>query len=247
MFASELGEFVDLQSIAYWADGYTSIFAFIVFCATLKFIKLLRFNKRIGLLSMTLRHALRDLIGFSCVFLIVFFAFSLFGVAVFGDRVKGYRDMMHSFASLFKFILGVVSLKDLQSADYFFGSVFFLLFYTIVVMGLMTMFVTILNEAFAKAKADLDNMENEHEFVDYIFSKLKKIAKKGVKKKKPIINNVNNLDASMISLRVNVNDSLNARKWTAQDSSKKSYNSMSLFGHTQVAPLGYENDSMSLF
>jgi hypothetical protein len=63
-FESELGEFVNFNTIAQWDMIYSNVCSAIVFCATLKFLKLLRFNNKISMLSMTLRIASRDLLGF---------------------------------------------------------------------------------------------------------------------------------------------------------------------------------------
>ncbi len=255
VFASELGEFVDFQTIAYWADTYTCIFSTIVFCATLKFIKLLRFNKRIGMLSATLRHAARDLCSFGLICMIVFFAFSLFGTAVFGEKVHAYRDLLHSFTSLFKFSLGVFNLEDLQKADYYMGSIYFMSFYSLVAMGMMTMFVSILNEAFAKAKAEIASKQNEHEIVDFMFETFNKIKNKRKNKSKKAAQNLSltALNASMVSLRVNVKECDETEKYhTGYHSSEmqtSSFNSFNFAGHHRnlVAPLAFENDSMSLY
>ena len=45
--------------------------AFLVFFGTLKFIKLLRFNKRMGFLTSTLKQCAGDLVGFIIVFIVV--------------------------------------------------------------------------------------------------------------------------------------------------------------------------------
>jgi hypothetical protein len=265
VFASELGEFVDFQTIAYWADAYTAIFATIVFCASLKFIKLLRFNKRIGLLSLTLKHATRDLFSFGAIFMIVFLTFSLFGTAAFGSKARSYRDVYHSFVALFKFSLGVFDLDELQQADYFMGSTFFMCFYSLVVMGLMTMFISILNEAFARAKAEIECMQNEHEFVDFVFEQIKKIKTKAGaggkgrrRGKGTAVAAAAGINASMVSLRVNVKDSDDAAAdelfgsgdgdfGKSDNMQTSSFNSFNFGARGQVAPLAFENDSMSLY
>jgi hypothetical protein len=258
VFASELGEFVDFQTIAYWAETYTAVFSTIVFCATLKFIKLLRFNKRIGMLSATLRHAARDLFSFGIICMIVFFAFSLFGAAVFGDKVHAYRDLTNSFCALFKFALGVFNLEELQQADYYMGSAYFMSFYTLVVMGMMTMFVSILNEAFAKAKEEIASKQNDHEIVDFMFETIKKMKNKRKSKSRAAAAAAQNksltaLNASMVSLRVNVKEYDETEKYLSKSGDEymqtSSFNSFNFGGHhrSQVAPLAFENDSMSLY
>lgn len=45
---TEMAGFVNFNTLAQWNEIYASIVSMIVFCASLKFLKLLRFNKRIG-------------------------------------------------------------------------------------------------------------------------------------------------------------------------------------------------------
>ena len=147
---SEMGEFVNFNTIGLWDEYYTIISSVVVFCTTLKFLKLLRFNKQIGMLAMTLRYATKDLVGFSFTFFIIFFTFTQFSYLIFSTKVAGYKTPASSLVSLFKFALGQFNLRELQNADYVLGSTFFVLFVFIVVMGLMSMLITILNEAFEK-------------------------------------------------------------------------------------------------
>ena len=58
---TEMAGFVNFNTLAQWNEIYASIVAAIVFCASLKFLKLLRFNRRVGMLAATLRLVLREL------------------------------------------------------------------------------------------------------------------------------------------------------------------------------------------
>jgi hypothetical protein len=169
--STELGEFVNFNTIASWNGTFSSMSAIVVFCSTLKFLKLLRFNKRIGMLSNTLKYASRDLISFSFVFAIFMVAFTQFGQIIFGSLLGSYKDFMSSLESLFRLALGQFNLKEMTNANFIFGSVFFIAFILIVVIGLMSMFITILNESFDKVKKDLTN-EKDNEVIEYLFGSL---------------------------------------------------------------------------
>ncbi len=58
---TEMAGFVNFNTLAQWNEIYASIVAAIMFCASLKFLKLLRFNRRVGMLAATLRLVLREL------------------------------------------------------------------------------------------------------------------------------------------------------------------------------------------
>ena len=56
---------------------FTYLLGWLVFFATLKFLKLLRFNKRMSLLAAVLKNGARQMAHFSLIFWIVFLAFSM--------------------------------------------------------------------------------------------------------------------------------------------------------------------------
>ena len=151
-----------------------------------------------------LRLATRDLLGFSITFAIVFMAFTQFGYLTFGSMTKSYSTFMSSLQTIFRFSLGQFNLKELQDANYLLGSAYFVLFVLIVFMGLMSMFVTILNEAFEKIKEEYENNTNpDREIIDFIFESVKKIGKNGKNKTKKQIS-PSDLSASTESLRVTI-------------------------------------------
>ena len=203
VFESEMGEFVNFNTIGLWDETFNGLSAIVVFCATLKFLKLLRFNKHIGALAATLKYACGDLIGFSCTFAIIFMAFTQFGVLIFGTKNIYYKDFISSLASTFRFSLGQFNLQELQDSSFVLGSIYFIIFILIVIMGLMSMFITILDQAYHKVKEEMDLQSNDIEIVDYFFDKVKKIKKpknkKGVEKKESM-----DLSESTTSLRINI-------------------------------------------
>ena len=59
-----------------WDEAFGFVMALVVFVSTLKFIKMLRFNRRMGMMGDTLRIATRDLKSFCVIFFVYFFAFA---------------------------------------------------------------------------------------------------------------------------------------------------------------------------
>lgn len=241
VFESELGEFVNFNTIGLWDETFNGLSAIVVFCATLKFLKLLRFNKRIGLLAATLRYACNDLISFSFTFTIFFIAFTQFGYLIFGSMTRSYKDFLTSLETIFRFSLGQFDLGELQTANYGLGSIYFVVFILIVVMGLMSMFITILNEAFEEVKKDIEGQQNEHEIFDYMFNTFKSIGKKN----KPNTNVVNNsINASNTSLRVQIKD-----PHLKQSKKNTPFYSASFKSLNMAAPMAQfdDHDSLSLY
>lgn len=183
---TELGEFVNFNTIAMWDELFNSISAIITFCATLKFLKLLRFNKRIGMLSATLKYASSDIASFSLTFGIIMFAFAQFAYLIFGPLLNSYRNFLTSIESLFLMMLGQFKLDDYLAANLALGAFFFITFIIVVAIGLVSMFITILNEAFAKVKKDIQSTKDDSELFDFIIGTIKNIGKKNKNKNKSL-------------------------------------------------------------
>ena len=77
-------DFVNFNTLALYDEGYSFIVALVVFFATIKLLKLLQFNRRMGMLGATVKLAAKDLKGFTFMFTIYIFAFIQLGVIIFG-------------------------------------------------------------------------------------------------------------------------------------------------------------------
>lgn len=97
--------YVKLQYVSAVDEIFSYHLAFIMFVAILKFIKLLRFNKRMGILYATLSQCSKDLKSFSIVFCIVFFAFVQMFYVLFGLTMKEYSSFVVCFHTGFYWFL----------------------------------------------------------------------------------------------------------------------------------------------
>ena len=101
--------YINLQFAAYWDLVFTYIVALICFFVTLKFIKLLRFNRRISMLSVTLKRAWYPLMMFAVIFGIVLVAVTIAATIIFGKSLYGYRNNIVTFSSIVSLLLGKFS------------------------------------------------------------------------------------------------------------------------------------------
>lgn len=118
---TEMGEFVNFNAIASFDEVYSYIIAMITFFTMLKFLKLLRFNSRIGMLSKSLRYARRDLSSFGFVFLIFILAYAQMGFAVFGRSLRNYRNFFSALTTCFRMLLGEINAPDMLSVSRIYG------------------------------------------------------------------------------------------------------------------------------
>lgn len=118
---SEMGEFVNFNSIASFDEVYSAVVAMITFFTMLKFLKLLRFNQRIGMLSLSLRYARSDLNSFGFVFLIFMLAYAHMGFSMFNRSLPNFKNFFTSLTTCFRMLLGEINAPDMFAVSRVYG------------------------------------------------------------------------------------------------------------------------------
>lgn len=89
-------EYIKFQYVGYWSELFNYIIGFLVYFATLKFLKLLRFNRKISMLADTLSNSSKDLFHFSIIFNIVFLAFIQLFYLIFSKHLDIFKTFTSS-------------------------------------------------------------------------------------------------------------------------------------------------------
>lgn len=149
--------------------------ACVVFLATIQFLKLLQFNRKMNMLGDTIKLATKDLKVFSIAFALYFFAFTACGHLLFGNTLISYSSLVSSAESMFAFTLGDFDFGAMADVNKVLGPLFFFTFVGVVYVGLMSMFFTIIGDAFTEVKATVDQGKNDYEIVGFIWKRMKGI------------------------------------------------------------------------
>ncbi|XP_047143853.2 uncharacterized protein LOC100207051 isoform X2 [Hydra vulgaris] len=165
--------FINFQFASYWDLTYVYIVSLIVFFVTLKFIKLLRFNQRVSMLSSTLRVAWYPLSMFGIIFSIILCSVVSTSSIVFGSLLDGYQTYFKSLASIISLLLGKFSYRLFENANSVLGPIFFFGFNAIVIWIVMNIFISILNDAFTAVRTNLQFQTNDYEIVDFMIVQFK--------------------------------------------------------------------------
>ena len=171
--ATHGNEYMKFQYVAGWNELLHYLVGFVVFLATIKFLKLLRFNKRIAMLSSTLRHGAKDFFMFSIVFFIMFFAYVQFFFLIYKNDMIDFSSFIIAAETCLQMMLGRFAFQDMQQANPTLGPVMFFFFVVSITMILINMFLSILNETFTEVQHDLEKQGNEFEMVDFMIKRLK--------------------------------------------------------------------------
>lgn len=173
MLESE-GEYVSFQYVAMIDEWVTGCVGLAVFFSILKFLRMLRFNRRMSMLASTLKAATKPLIGFLIYFAVVFLAFGQFAFIVLGVSDENYATFHKTISTQFSLTLGSFDFETLNEANRMLGPVYFFLYVLSVVFILMNVFLGIINDTFVAVNEDVSLQGNEHEILDFMFHTIKK-------------------------------------------------------------------------
>ncbi|XP_041364430.1 uncharacterized protein LOC121379844 [Gigantopelta aegis] len=176
---SEIKEFhgnsyMKFQYAAYWSEMFSYMIGWLVFSATLKFLKLLRFNKRVSLLAGTLKHGARGIIHFSLIFWIVFFAFSQLFYLTFMSSHHSFYSFVSSVEALITMMMGKFDIYGMLMVQPVLTQVYMFFFVLTVTFILVNMFMSILNETFTAVRSDISKRNNDYEIVNFMIGRFKK-------------------------------------------------------------------------
>ena len=166
-------EYMNFQYVVYWNELLTYMIGWLVFLATIKFLKLLRFNRRISVLAGTLRNGAKPLGSYLIVFSTTFFAFVVLFYGFFGSSVLAYSTPLYTAETLLSMTLGKFDFDVLQRTRPDVGPFMFFLYVCAVTFIMLNMFVSIPNESFAAVQENLSLQSNDYEIVDFIIYKFK--------------------------------------------------------------------------
>ncbi|XP_072028186.1 polycystin-1-like protein 2 [Amphiura filiformis] len=175
--------YVSLQYIAYLTEIYNYFLGWVVFMSSLKFIKLLRFNRRIGLLSATICNAASDLMQFGFMFTIAFLGFTTVFYLVFNGKLYDYATYINTFETLLTTMLNKFSYRDIYQEERIMGPLLFFFFMIFVSFMLINVFLTIINLSFTVVQHNMMQKQNDYEILDFMIQHVKTMV--GLQKPEP--------------------------------------------------------------
>ncbi|XP_064099124.1 location of vulva defective 1-like [Macrobrachium nipponense] len=164
--------YVSLQYAASLDAMYGYIIAFIVFVGSLKFIKLLRFNKRMGVLSATLALCWDDLQGFMIAFCVSFVAFSILFFLLLSAFLVEFSNFIGTVETAFSMMLGKFNFDEMKEANSLTPMMFFI-FVLCNSWVLINLLLTVIIKSFEEIKHDLKKQPDDYVLVPFILERFK--------------------------------------------------------------------------
>ncbi|XP_022801963.1 polycystic kidney disease protein 1-like 2 [Stylophora pistillata] len=165
--------FISFDYIIFLDEAYLATLGFAVFCFFLKFLKLLRFNRRLSTLAQTIKVSSKPLLSFFVIFLLFFLAYAQMAFLVFGPTNEDYATFVVASETMLSMTLGGFDFLGIQNSNRLIGPMFFISYMLFMFLILVNVFLSIVNEAFAEVSSNVGNQTNDYEVLDYIMYCLK--------------------------------------------------------------------------
>ncbi|XP_057670918.1 polycystin-2 isoform X2 [Diorhabda carinulata] len=171
-------EYGNLEYVSQLYIRRNNVIAVALYLIYLKAFKFLNFNRTMGQLNNTLNKCALDILGFSMMFFIVFFAYSELGYLLFGNQVENFSTFGISMLTLLRAVLGDFNYEQISDANRILAPMYFISYIFLVFFVLLNMFLAIINDTYADVKTEIAIAPNEMQMTEYITKKFGKFLRK---------------------------------------------------------------------
>ncbi|XP_035660578.1 polycystic kidney disease 2-like 2 protein [Branchiostoma floridae] len=179
------------KSAVGWFQVYTYLLGLLICCATLKFIRLLRFNAHVYALSMTMRRSLKPVAQFMLTVVILIMAFTQMANLIFGVKLLEYKNITSSLQSLLFMMMGSFDFEALTQGHELLGPMIFFTYQSMMQFFLLSMFMAIIMDVYSE---DTQSTHTEElNFNAFVKESALRVLEKVKDKKSPNINVVKNI------------------------------------------------------
>ena len=141
------------DDIEFLSDIETYLLAFVIFVVTIKFLRLIKFNRHVCQVLGTLDRAATKVLSFMTVFVTILLAYTQVGFLVFSSDVSAYSSFYSSLRAMLLLLFGgEMYFHDLQSTSRYIAPAFVFGYLSSMAMVLLNMFLAILNDSYSEVK-----------------------------------------------------------------------------------------------
>lgn len=178
--------FINYGHIVIWDNAFNVFFAALVFISTIQILKILGYNKRFTEILSVITNARRDLISFGIILAILLFAFVFLAYLLFGSRLENYKSIYITCGSLANTFIGKNKLDPLVIASPLTAQFFYMTYVIFVIMFMLTIFLSILNNSISAVRAETAGTLNSLGMLDIVKNLFRRLHEKLFKLKKNV-------------------------------------------------------------
>ena len=146
-------ETTSVDYVLFWSDLELAVLSVVVFIVTVKFLRIIRFNRHVCQMVASLKLSSSHMASYSVLFFINILAFTLLGLLLFGNEMKSYHSFIDAMGTLIqKFLGGDLYFYEFQSSNRVLGPIYVFSYMLSMAFILINMFVAILNESYESVR-----------------------------------------------------------------------------------------------
>ena len=159
-----------------WNHAENAVLSIAVFIATVKLLRMIRFNPHISMMMSSFRVSRGLLLSYSVIFAIIFLSYAQLGRLAFGSDMLRYSSFQRTlFSELLMCLGGKMDLPELTRVNRVLGPFFGFSFIMLMAFIFVNFFVAILNDSYADVKDNTDKQSKEFEMADFILDRLSEL------------------------------------------------------------------------
>jgi hypothetical protein len=114
-----------------------------------------------------------ELVSFSCIFFLIWFAFVQWMYLIYGTDIEGYASLTKSMESAFSIMLGKFDKDQFFEANSIMGPLVFSLYSIVMICFTLNIFITIITEAFDQVRQEAKKNPKNFDFMNHVFQRFK--------------------------------------------------------------------------
>lgn len=164
---------VNFQPAILWKYAEDVCLSIAVFIATVKILRMLRFNPHIIIFNSSLKKCRQTLISFSLILFIIMFGFAILGHLLLGTSMTQYRTLRQSLYTQILVSLGQhMSTTELRDASFFLGNAMDLIYKMLMAFYFVNFYIAVINDSYEDTKTNTDYTAKEFEMSGFIVERL---------------------------------------------------------------------------
>lgn len=175
--------------IVLWSTVEIYVLSFLIFVVTMKFLRLIRFNRHVCQMMGTLARAVRPLVSYFVVFVSAVLAYTQLAFLLFSSTMGPYSSFFNSLRAVLQMLLGgKMFFYEIKSVNSLLGPLFVFLYMFTMTFILLNMFLAILNESYWEVVDspgnDFNNADLGHFMIAYLRRNVRLLGSRFVKSMK---------------------------------------------------------------
>jgi len=179
--------FVSFTIVSLLENLTIAFLGFVLFFKNLEFLRILRFNIQIALMSKTMSSLGAPLGSFGMIFVVLFMSYVSLSHCLFVDKLEDFKSPMETLVSLSRMFMGQFSIGDYFDNAPYLGPILFFTYMISIQMVMINLFIGLICDAFAESgEGEDDDDEEKPNIFNFMKDQVKSITNNGMPVVEPI-------------------------------------------------------------